>query len=45
MDVDLARAFLAVLEIASFVDVANRIIVTQSTLSARIKTLENLNAI
>jgi len=40
MDVDLARTFLAVVETGSFVEAANRVYVTQSTVSARIKTLE-----
>lgn len=40
MDVDLARTFLAVVETGSFVDAADRVYVTQSTVSARIKTLE-----
>lgn len=40
MDVDLARTFLAVVETGSFVEAANRVHVTQSTVSARIKSLE-----
>ncbi len=40
MDVSLARTFLAVVDTGSFVDAANRVFVTQSTVSARIKTLE-----
>ena len=40
MDVDLARTFLAVVETGSFVDAAERVHVTQSTVSMRIKTLE-----
>lgn len=40
MDVDLARTFLAVVETGSFVEAANKVHVTQSTVSARIKTLE-----
>ena len=40
MDVDLARTFLAVVETGSFVEAANQVYVTQSTVSARIKTLE-----
>lgn len=40
MDVDLARTFLAVVETGSFVGAAERVYVTQSTVSMRIKTLE-----
>lgn len=40
MDVTLAKTFLAVVETGSFVEAANRVYVTQSTVSARIKTLE-----
>jgi DNA-binding transcriptional LysR family regulator len=40
MDVDLARTFLAVVEAGSFVEAANRVFVTQSTVSMRIKSLE-----
>jgi len=40
MDVELARTFLAVVETGSFVDAASRVHVTQSTVSARIKSLE-----
>ena len=40
MDVDLARTFLAVVETGSFVEAAERVHVTQSTVSMRIKTLE-----
>jgi DNA-binding transcriptional LysR family regulator len=40
MDVDLARTFLAVVETGSFFNAAKRVHVTQSTVSARIKTLE-----
>ncbi len=40
MDVDLARTFLAVVETGSFLEAANRVFVTQSTVSARIRTLE-----
>jgi DNA-binding transcriptional LysR family regulator len=42
MDVNLARTFLAVVETGSFVEAANRVHVTQSTISSRIKTLEDL---
>ena len=40
MDVTLARTFLAVVESGSFVDAANIVHVTQSTVSMRIKALE-----
>jgi DNA-binding transcriptional LysR family regulator len=40
MDVDLARTFLAVVETGSFVEAAERVFVTQSTVSMRIKALE-----
>jgi DNA-binding transcriptional LysR family regulator len=40
MDVDLARTFLAVVESGSFVEAASRVYVTQSTVSMRIKALE-----
>ncbi len=40
MDVTLAKTFLAVVETGSFIDAANRVHVTQSTVSARIKTHE-----
>lgn len=40
MDIDLARTFLAVVETGSFLDAASRVFVTQSTVSMRIKTLE-----
>lgn len=42
MDVNLARTFLAVVETGSFVDAAERLHVTQSTVSSRIKSLEDL---
>jgi DNA-binding transcriptional LysR family regulator len=41
MDIDLARTFLAVVETGSFVEAARRVYVTQSTVSMRIKSLEN----
>lgn len=41
MDVDLARTFLAVVETGSFVGAADRVHVTQSTVSMRIKSLED----
>jgi len=40
MDVTLARTFLAVVETGSFVEAARRVFVTQSTVSMRIKQLE-----
>lgn len=40
MDVNLARTFLAVVETGSFVEAAKRVFVTQSTVSMRIKALE-----
>ena len=40
MDVTLARTFLAIVESGSFVEASKRIYVTQSTVSARIKSLE-----
>lgn len=42
MDVNLARTFLMVAETGSFIDAARRMNVTQSTVSARIKGLEDL---
>jgi LysR family transcriptional regulator, flagellar master operon regulator len=42
MDVSLARTFLMVAETGSFIDAARRMNVTQSTVSARIKGLEDL---
>ena len=42
MDVDLARTFLAIVECGSFADAAKKIHVTQSTVSARVKSLEDL---
>jgi DNA-binding Lrp family transcriptional regulator len=40
MDLDLARTFVAVVETGSFVRAAERVHVTQSTVSMRIKSLE-----
>ncbi|MEQ8356059.1 MAG: LysR family transcriptional regulator [Kiloniellaceae bacterium] len=40
MDIDLARTFLAVVDSGSFVEAAKRVYVTQSTVSTRIRTLE-----
>jgi len=42
MDVNLARTFLVVAEMGSFVDAARKLNITQSTVSARIKGLEEL---
>lgn len=42
MDLDLAKTFLAVVETGSFVEAANRVYVTQSTVSMRIRSLEDL---
>jgi DNA-binding transcriptional LysR family regulator len=42
MDVNLARTFLMVTETGSFIDAARKLNVTQSTVSARIKGLEDL---
>jgi DNA-binding transcriptional LysR family regulator len=41
MDIDQARTFLAVVETGSFVEAARRVFVTQSTVSMRIKALED----
>ncbi|MDA1100931.1 MAG: LysR family transcriptional regulator [Proteobacteria bacterium] len=40
MDIELARTFLAVIETGSFIEAAGRVHVTQSTVSMRIKSLE-----
>lgn len=42
MDLDLAKTFLAVVETGSFVEAADKVFVTQSTVSMRIRTLEEL---
>ena len=42
MDVELARTFLAVVDAGSFIEAANRVNVTQSTVSARMRSLESL---
>mgnify|MGYP001429964258 CR=1 FL=1 len=42
MDINLARTFLMVAETGSFIDAAERLNITQSTVSARIKGLEDL---
>ncbi|MFM7085205.1 MAG: LysR family transcriptional regulator [Hyphomicrobium sp.] len=42
MDINLARTFLTVAETGSFIDAAQRLNITQSTVSARIKGLEDL---
>ena len=41
MDVAAAKTFLAIVEAGNFVAAAQRLHVTQSTVSARIKTLES----
>lgn len=40
MDIELARTFLAVVETGTFLDAADKVHVTQSTVSMRIRTLE-----
>ena len=42
MDVDLARTLLAIIETGSFKEAASKLNLTQSTISARIKTLEDV---
>lgn len=42
MDITLARTFLAVVDTGSFIEAADRLHVTQSTVSSRIKSLEDL---
>lgn len=42
MDINLARTFLVVAETGSFIDAARKMNITQSTVSARIKGLEDL---
>lgn len=42
MDISLARTFLAIVDAGNFKEAADRLSVTQSTVSARIKTLEDL---
>ncbi len=42
MDIQLARTFLMVAETGSFIEAGRKMNVTQSTVSARIKTLEDL---
>ncbi len=42
MDIVLARTFLTVAETGSFIDAARKMNITQSTVSARIKTLEDM---
>jgi LysR family transcriptional regulator, flagellar master operon regulator len=42
MDISLARTFLAIAETGSFVDAAARLHITQSTVSTRVKALEDL---
>ena len=41
MDITLARTFVAIAEWGSFIEAAHRLHVTQSTVSARVRTLEN----
>src|SRR5918994_5183583 len=40
MDIELARTFLAIVEVGSFVRAAERLNITQTAVSARIKSLE-----
>lgn len=42
MDTELARTFLTVVEADNFISAAERLHVSQSTVSTRIHTLENL---
>ena len=42
MDINLARTFLAICEVGNFVKAAERLYVTQSTVSTRVKLLEDL---
>lgn len=42
MDITLAKTFLAIIETGSFKDAADRLFVTQSTVSLRIKSLEDV---
>ena len=42
MDVDLARTLLAIVEMGSFKEAASKLNLTQSTISARVKTLEDV---
>jgi LysR family transcriptional regulator, flagellar master operon regulator len=42
MDINLARTFLAVAESGSFIDAGRKMHITQSTVSARIKSLEDM---
>ena len=44
MDINLARTFLMVAETGSFVETARKMNITQSTVSARIKGLEDMLA-
>jgi LysR family transcriptional regulator, flagellar master operon regulator len=41
MDIELARTFLAIVEAGSFVRAAERLNVTQTTVSARVRSLED----
>ncbi|CUJ84840.1 chromosome replication initiation inhibitor protein [Ruegeria denitrificans] len=40
MDIELAQTFLAIVETGTFLDAANKVHVTQSTVNMRIRTLE-----
>ena len=42
MDIGLARTFLAIADAGNFVKAAERLNITQSTVSARVKLLESL---
>lgn len=42
MDINLARTFLSIVETGSFVEAAERLHITQSTVSSRVKTLEDI---
>lgn len=42
MDINLARTFLMVAETGSFIDAARKMNITQSTVSGRIKSLEDM---
>ena len=45
MDIALARTFLMVAETGSFIDAARKMNITQSTVSARIRALEELSGV
>ena len=42
MDINLARTFLAICEVGNFVKASERLYVTQSTVSTRVKLLEDM---